>query len=71
MPSQNYKEIRMKIKVGNEIFDAEKQPIMIILTQQDKNNIANMHPEAMSYACFPDNCGMSIEEMYAWMAESV
>lgn len=31
----------MKIKVGNEIFDAEKQPIMIILTKQDKDNIAS------------------------------
>lgn len=61
----------MKIKIGSEIFDAEKQPIMVILTKEDKDNIANMHPMATRYACFPDNCGMSKDEMPQWMVEAV
>lgn len=44
---------------------------MIILTEVDKENIANMHPVAMRYACFPDTCGMSQEEMHQWMVEDV
>lgn len=61
----------MKIKIGNEIFDAEKQPIMVILTKEDKDNIANMHSEAMKYGCFPGSCGMSEGEMHRWMNEGV
>ena len=29
----------MKIKIGNKIYDGEKEPVMVILTDQDKKNI--------------------------------
>lgn len=45
----------MKIKVGNKIYDAEDEPIMIILTDKDKKNIKNMLPTATKYCSYPDN----------------
>jgi len=45
----------MKVKVGNKIYDAEKEPIMIILSDVDKKNIANMNPECTKYCVYPDN----------------
>jgi len=55
----------MKVKVGNKIIDGENEPIMIILTDQDKANIKNMAPCATKYCMFPD--GTDIEFIQAWM----
>ena len=44
----------MKIKVGNKVYDGEKEPIMVILEDQDKENIKDMLPEARKYCMFPD-----------------
>ena len=45
----------MKIKIGTKIYDAEKEPIMLILTDQDKSNIKNMLPTASKFVIFPDH----------------
>ncbi len=44
----------MKVKVGNTIFDGEFEPVMVILSDLDKQNIANMAEDATRYARFPD-----------------
>lgn len=36
----------MKVKIGADVYDAEETPIMLILTDQDKENIAKMSPDA-------------------------
>ena len=38
----------MKVKVGCCIYDGEEQPVMVILSKEDKENIANMSPEEWS-----------------------
>lgn len=43
----------MKVKIGNKVYDAGNEPIMIILSQADKENIKNMHDDKMKYICFP------------------
>lgn len=43
----------MKVKVGNKIYDGENEPIMVILSQDDKYNITNMHPDATKYCSYP------------------
>ena len=43
----------MKIKVGNKMYDAEKEPIMIILSKSDKENITNMLSTCTKYCCCP------------------
>ena len=40
---------------------------MVILTEHDKRNIANMHPEDTQYAQFPGT--MSEKQMSEWMAK--
>jgi hypothetical protein len=55
----------MKIKIGDKIYDGEKEPIMVILTQQDKRNIVNMSPECTKYCVYPDN--LAAEEIEFWM----
>lgn len=55
----------MKVKVGNTVYDCEYQPIMVILSEKDKENIANMLPEATKYCAYPDN--ISPQEIEKWM----
>ena len=45
--------IKMKVKVGNKIYDGEQEPVMVILSEGDKKNIANMHPDATKYCIYP------------------
>ena len=44
----------MKVKVGNKIYDAENEPIMVILNDNDKENIARMLPDATKYCSYPE-----------------
>jgi hypothetical protein len=55
----------MKIKIGNVIYDSEKEPIMVILSESDKVNIKNMSPEATKYCSFPN--GLDIEVIKEFM----
>ena len=57
----------MKIKVGNKICDGDDEPVMVILTNKDKQNIANMAKGCQKYCEHPDT--MDDEEIYEWMAE--
>lgn len=60
----------MKVKVGDKVFDYREQPIMIILTDQDKENIANMPPDAYRYCLYPtEHC--TEEEILEWMLEEM
>jgi len=43
----------MKVKIGDNIYDSEYDPIMIILSDEDKQNIKNMPDEAHKYCAFP------------------
>jgi hypothetical protein len=57
----------MKIKIGNDWFDPENVRVMVVLSDEDKKNIASMTPDAHKYASFPE--GSDIEEIRAWMKE--
>jgi len=43
----------MKVKVGDRIYDGENEPIMVILSKGDRENIANMLPDATKYCSYP------------------
>jgi hypothetical protein len=55
----------MKVKIGEKIYDSEKEPIMVILSESDKENISNMLPEATKYCSFPD--GMIVKSIREFM----
>ena len=56
----------MKVKIGDTVYDAADQPIMVILSEQDKINIKNMLPEATKYCMYPTDA-ISEEELDIWM----
>ena len=60
----------MKVKVGNKIYDGVEERIMVILTDKDKENITNMHPEATRYASFDSNI-YTKEDTEEWMREGI
>ncbi len=45
----------MKVKIRDKTYDGENEPVMIILSNQDKKNIANMVKGATKYCVFPGN----------------
>lgn len=55
----------MLVKIGETIYDPENQPIMLILTKEDKKNIKNMSKLNDKYLQYPDT--MSDEEAKAFM----
>jgi hypothetical protein len=52
----------MKVKIGETIYDSVEQPIVVILSEADKRNIAGMSPTATKYCAGPDT--MSDEDLY-------
>lgn len=45
----------MKVKIGNTIYDSRKEPIMLVLSDQDKENISNMDLNAHKFCSFPNS----------------
>ena len=45
----------MKVKVGNKVYDGEKEPVMVILSKGEKQQIADMHPDATKYCVYPED----------------
>lgn len=56
----------MKVKIGNRITDGTIQPVMVILSDQDKENIRNMAPDATHYCAYPAE-KFGVEEIESWM----
>lgn len=54
----------MRFKIGDTWYEND-QPLMVELTQKDRENIANMHSDATKYACFPIAIGREAAE--DWM----
>lgn len=61
-------EINMKIKIGNNYYEADVgQPIMVILTDDDKMRINQMDVTSAKYAIFHEKDTMSVVEKEQWM----
>ena len=56
----------MIVKIGSKLYDSEDEPILIILSTDDKNNIANMPEENKKYCSYPDK-GYSEKDIREWM----
>ena len=44
----------MKVKVGDKVYNGEKEPVMVILSNGEKSQIANMHLYNTKYCVYPD-----------------
>ena len=58
----------MKVKIGTQIIDSTEWAIMLILSKEDKENIANMAPDATKYCSYPEY--MDPKEIEKWMKET-
>jgi len=62
----------MKVKIGNKIYDADKEPIMIIFGSEEEksllaSNISNMASDTRKYCEFPN--GFSEDAILVFMGE--
>jgi len=44
----------MKVKIGDKIYNGEKEPVMVTLTEEEKEQINNMSPDNKGYCVYPD-----------------
>jgi hypothetical protein len=58
----------MKICFKDKIIDGDKQPIAIILTNQDKDLINRMSPYDHMYCCYPKTAWTE-EQIKKWMTD--
>ena len=54
----------MKVKIGDTIHDDALEPIMLILTPQDKRNLAHMPQGTLNYISHPGE--LTHEQLNAW-----
>ena len=61
----------MKIKVGNKVYDGENEPVMVILSPKEKEQIANMG-DSKKYCVYPGEkkwIENDYKEIKRWMSE--
>ena len=51
---KNEMEGSMKVKVGNKIYDSKNEPVMVILSETEKVQIADMAKDNKCYCQYPD-----------------
>jgi hypothetical protein len=58
----------MKVKIGTSIYDSEQLPIMVILSDSEKEQVAQM-PTGVNVLCSWNDltCDMTEEEIKEWM----
>jgi len=54
----------MKVKIGNKIYDSEKEPIMLILSDEDKKLISMMRPIDYKYCSYPHELGQELSKEF-------
>jgi hypothetical protein len=62
----------MKVKVGDKVYDGDDEPVMVILSEQDKLNIANMAADATKYCMYPATAEWRLnnyEKIKEWMGD--
>jgi len=58
----------MRVKVGDKWFEPKVgQPVMVVLSEREKQQIAGMPAENRRYAQFHDDDALSHTAMLAWM----
>jgi len=54
----------MRVKIGNKIYDSNDQPIMLILSPEEKALIRDMHPQATKFCSAPDGLPAEVISMF-------
>ena len=62
----------MKVKVGDKIYDGSEEPVMIIINDIEKKQIANLSEGKRKYCVYPGSefwAQNNYARIKAWMAE--
>ena len=57
----------MKIKTIDKEYDGDNEIVMVVLTEQDKRNIANMHADCTKYCQYPASANLTDEFVDTFM----
>jgi len=60
----------MRVKIGNVWHNCEDEPICIQISKGEQEQIASLDRRIATegkYAIFPDSCGLTKDQMLAWM----
>jgi hypothetical protein len=57
----------MKVKIGDTWYSPTEVPIMLEMTEEDKERISSMESGSLKYALYPDNVFEGEEAVLAWM----
>lgn len=49
----------MKVKIGDQIFDSNIQPIMVVMEESEKTSISNMSKDNYKFCSYPENMSES------------
>lgn len=60
----------MIVKIGNKCYDSNQEPIMVILSNDDKELIGSMAPDAFKYCSYPE-CGYTEDEICEFMGSGL
>jgi len=55
----------MIVKIGDQVFDSNKEPIVIIFSEEEKELISSMHPKNIRFCSYPN--GFQISEIEKFM----
>lgn len=63
----------MKVKVGNKVYDGKDEPVMVILSVGEKEQIVNMSPDATKYCVYPKTDELTKDnyrKIKVWMSDA-
>ena len=55
----------MRVKIRDNFFDSTKEPVMLIMSEEEKKLISQMAPEHFVFCTYPD--GTPEEMIQEWM----
>jgi hypothetical protein len=59
----------MKVKVGNKVYDSNREPIMLVLSEDDKKNIKGMTKDSTKFCAFPAGTQGTVIKNFMKIAE--
>lgn len=52
----------MQVKIGDELYSANEQPIMLILTAHEKELLTKMGDDCSKFCMYPDDTPVDIDK---------
>lgn len=61
----------MKVKIGDTIYDSEQEPILLILTPQERLDIIGLPPSVYRYVVAPEGINLRTSSLLRqWLTDS-